>query len=87
VLIRDPELLEIAEIADRRQERVDEDLERIFEKVRPILHGRDMGAPPVRRLDLPASIRTKISEISDAEQKINTIVEFRMSARMRRAEP
>jgi len=81
LLIRDPELAGIAEIADRRQPDIVQSLDRVFEKVKPILDRRSASEPPIREFELPASLMAKVASMPDAEQKIRTIVEFKLSAR------
>jgi len=81
VFIRDPELAGIAEIADRREPDIVQSLDRVFEKVKPILNRGSASEPPIREFELPASLMAKVGNMPDAEQKIRAIVEFKLSAR------
>jgi len=79
--VRDPELAGILEMADRRKLDAVQSLDRIFERVKPILDRGSASEPPIREFELPASLKAKVASMPDAEQKIRTIVEFKLSAR------
>lgn len=81
--VRDPELVEIAELALQRTRNVDQSLEKVFEKVRPVLHRKVEQTTTVRNTELPALLKEKIMTIPDPEERIRAIVDFRLSHRTR----
>lgn len=83
LFVRDPELLGIAQIANRRRLGMEQSLDRVFEKVEPILNRQSATQSPVRESELPAALLEKVAAMPDAEQKIRAIVEFKLSARKR----
>ena len=83
LLVRDPDLVAIARIADQRRHRENEDLERILGKVRHILNRKSPEPFPTRRLELPAALRARVAAIPDAEERIRAIVEYMMSNKAR----
>jgi len=58
----------------------EQSLQRLFEKVKPILNRQSASKPIVRELELPAALVAKVTKMPDAEQRIRTIVEFKLSA-------
>ena len=78
---RDPDLLAIAEIAQRRRLDTERPLETVFEKVKPILHREAESAHPVPASELPADLKARITAMPDPEQRIRAIVEFKLSAK------
>jgi len=73
--------MEIAQIADQKRHRENEDLERIFGKVRHILNRKSPKPFPKRRLELPAALRASVVATPDAEDRIRAIVEYVMSTK------
>jgi hypothetical protein len=82
--VRDPELVEIAELALQRTRNADQSLEEVFERVRPILYRKVEQTTTVRNAELPALLKQKIMTIPDPEQRVRAMVDFRMSRRTRR---
>jgi len=78
---RDPDLFAIAEIAHRRRLDAERSLESVFEKAKPILERKPEPAYLVHALELPAELKTRIAAMSDPEQRIRTIVEYKLSTR------
>ena len=58
-----------------------ESLERVFERVKPILNREPVSESPTRYPDLPPALKTKVPAMPDADERIRAIVEFRLSAR------
>lgn len=83
LLVRDPELVGIIQTAHRRRLDTEQSLERVFEKVKPILNRQSASEPPIRERELPAALVAKVAKMPDAEQRIRTIVEFKLLARKR----
>jgi hypothetical protein len=81
ILVRDPELLRIAELAHQRRREVDKDLEKVFEKVKPILNRESRPVPAVEGDELPAALKAEIVAMPDPEQRVRTIVEFKLSSK------
>lgn len=81
LFVRDPELLGIAQISDRRRLDMEQSLERVFEKVKPILNRQSALEPPISKPELPAAFLAKVAAMPDAERRIRAIVEFKLSAR------
>lgn len=81
LFVRDPELLDMAVIADRRKPNTVQTLDGVFEKVKPILKREPTPERPAREIELPAALVAKVAAMPDAEQRIRAIVEYKMSAR------
>jgi hypothetical protein len=81
LLIRDPELLAIAEIAQQRKRDAERSLEIAFEKARSILERQTTPAHATQALELPPDLKARIKAIRDPEKRIRAIVEFKMSAK------
>ena len=80
ILVRDPDLLGIAEMADQRRKEIDQDLEKVFENVKPILNRESRPVPVIEGHELPAALKARIAAMPDPEQRIRTIVEFKLSS-------
>jgi len=80
---RDPDLLAIAEIAHRRRLGTERSLESVFEKAKPILERKPEPAYLVQALELPAELKARVAAMSDPEQRIRAIVEYKLSVRSR----
>lgn len=78
---RDPDLFAIAEIAHRRRLDAERSLESVFEKVKPILRREPEAAHPVEAFELPAELKARVAAMSDPEQRIRAIVEYKLSTR------
>jgi hypothetical protein len=78
---REPGLLAIAEIAHRRRLDTERSLERVFEKAKPILERKPEPAYLVQVLKLPAELKARVAAMSDPEQRIRAIVEYKLSTR------
>jgi len=81
LFVRDPELLDMVAISDRRRPRTAQSLDRVFEKVKPILNREPAVDRPVTGIELPTALIARVTNMPDAEQRIRTIVEYKMSAR------
>jgi hypothetical protein len=80
---RDPDLFAIAEIAHRRRLDAERSLEGVFEKAKPILERNPQPAYLVQALELPAELKARVAAMSDPEERIRAIVEFKLSVRSR----
>ena len=78
---RDPELVAIAEIVQRRKLDTERSLETAFEKARPILERETASARPIQTAELPADLEARVRAMPDPEQRIRAIVEFKLSHR------
>ena len=78
---RDPDLLAITEIAHRRRLDAERSLESVFEKVKPILQRKPEPAYRVQALELPAELKARIAAMSEPEERIRAIVEYKLSTR------
>ena len=78
---RDPDLFAIAEIAHRRRLDAERSLESVFEKAKPILERKPEPAYLVQALELPAELKARVAAMSDPEQRIRAIVEYKLSTR------
>ena len=78
---RDPDLFAIAEIAHRRRLDAERSLESVFEKAKPILERKSEPAYLVQALELPAELKALVAAMSDPEQRIRAIVEYKLSTR------
>jgi hypothetical protein len=76
---RDPDLLAISEIAQRRRLETERSLEAVFEKVRPILRREPESVHPALASKLPEDLKAQIAAMPDAEQRIRAILEFKSS--------
>jgi hypothetical protein len=76
---RDPDLMAIAEIAQRRRLDMERSLETAFEKVRLILERETTSARPIQTSELPADLEARVRAMPDPEQRIRAIVEFKLS--------
>jgi len=81
LFVRDPDLLGIAQMADRRRLDMEQSLERVFEKVKPILNRQSATESYITEPELPPDLLAKVAAMPDPEQRIRAIVEFRLSAR------
>ena len=79
--IRDPDLLVMAETTRRKME-AERTLETVFEKVKPILRGEVEPARPARPSQIPTDLKAQVSAMTDPEQRIRAIVEFKLSGKM-----
>jgi hypothetical protein len=78
---RDPDLFAIAEIAHRRRLDAERSLESVFEKAKPILERKPEPAYLVQALELPAELKARVAAMSDPEQRMRAIVEYKLSVR------
>jgi hypothetical protein len=78
---RDPELLAMADIAQRRRRDAERSLEIAFEKARPILERETASPHLIQELELPRDLKARIKAIRDPEARIRAIVEFKLSAK------
>jgi len=60
---------------------MNESLDRVFERVRPILNRKPVSESSIRYPDLPPALKAKVLAMPDAEDRIRAIVEFKLSAR------
>ena len=80
---RDPDLLAIVEIAHRRRLDTEHSLESVFEKAKPMLRREPEAAHPVEALELPAELKARVPAMSDPEERIRAMVEFKVPVRSR----
>jgi len=78
---RDPDLLVMAEMTHKKM-KAERNLETVFEKVKPILRGEIEPVRLARSSEIPADLKAQVSAMTDPEQRIRAIVEFKLSGKM-----
>lgn len=78
----DSDVVEMSEIARRWRLDSDQDLERIFEKAKTILNRCPTSTFPIEDPALPAALKAKLTATASPEDRIRTIVQFKLSTRV-----
>ena len=78
---RDPDLLAMVEMT-RRKMKAERSLETVFEKAKPILRGEVEPVHPAQPSEIPADLKAQVSNMTDPEQRIRAIVEFKLSGKI-----
>jgi hypothetical protein len=78
---RDPDLVMMSETTHRRMD-AEHSLETAFAKAKPILHREVEPAQTAQPWEMPADLKARVFAIADPEQRIRTIVEFKLSKKM-----
>lgn len=68
-------------MAHQRRREIDDDLEKVFDKVKPILHRNPFRLRAIKGLDLPAALKAEIAAIPDPEQRVREVVKFKLNSR------
>ena len=55
-------------------------MESVFEKAKPILERKPEPAYLVQALELPAELKARVAAMSEPEQRIHAIVEYKFSS-------